>query len=272
MAVSRPLLDAVEALAGAGFAGKEWLVGGIDVAGDELGAVGVSAGDEDGGHVADVGGEAGGDEFVDRFLGGDENFAAHVSALLGGAELVLEVDRGGSAFDHSLHQLEGVEGSAESGFGVGDQRSEPVLVVLAFLVPDLVGAQQSVVDAAAELGDGIGRVEALIGIDLAGGVGVAGDLPAADVDGVESGLDHLNGLVAGHCAQSLDVGAGLHEFPKALGAEAGEGVLDVNGAAQTIDVGCRVSSLNAAPACIGIPGSGDVEAVVVRSHCRISPF
>ncbi len=226
-----------------------------------VGAVGVGAGDEDGGHVADIGGKAGGDQLLHGFLGGDQNFAAHVSALFGRAELVFEVDGGGSGFDHSLHQLEGVESSAESGFGIGDERGEPVLAVLALLVPDLVGAQQRVVDAAAELGDGVGWIEALIGIDLPGGVGVAGDLPAADVDGIESGVDHFDGLVAGHGAEGLDVRAGVHELPETLGAEAGEGVLDVDGAAQTLHVGGGVGTLNAAPACIGLPGSGDVEAV-----------
>ena len=146
-----------------------------------------------------------------------------------------------------------------------------MLAVLALLMPDLVGAQQSVINAAAELGDGVGGIEALIGINLPGGVGVSGDLPAADVDGIESGFDHFDSLVAGHCAERLDVTPGLHQFPETLGAKAGEGVLDVNGAAQPIHVRCGVGALNAAPACIGLPGFGDVEAVVVRSHCRCSP-
>ena len=180
------------------------------------------------------------------------------------------MDRGGAALNHVLHQLEGVQGAAESGFGIGHQRRQPMLAVAAFLVPDLVGAQQRVVDAAAKLRHGVGRIQALVGIDLAGGVGVAGNLPAADVDGLQSGFDHFDGLVAGHGAQGLDVGAGLHEFPEALGAEAGEAVLDMNGAAQTLYVGCRVRPFNAAPACIGFPGAGDVEAVVGSSHCRVS--
>ncbi len=217
-----------------------------------------------------VGGQTGGHQLLHRFLGGDENLAAHVSALLGRAQLVLEVDGGGAALNHVLHQLEGVQRAAESGFGIGHQGRQPMLAVAAFLVPDLVGAQQRVVDAAAQLRHRIGGVQALVGINLAGGVGVAGNLPAADVDGFQSGFDHLNGLVAGHGSEGRNVGAGLHQFPQALGAEAGEAVLDMNGAAQTLYVGCRVRPFNAAPACIGFPGTGDVEAVIGSSHCRVS--
>ena len=114
--------NTVKAFAGASLAGEEGLILGIDVAGDELGAVGVGTGDEDGGHAADIGGKARGDQLMHGFLSGDEDFAAHVSALFGGAELVLEVNGGSAGFDHSLHQLEGVEGSTESGFGVGHER------------------------------------------------------------------------------------------------------------------------------------------------------
>ena len=70
----------------------------------------------------------------------------------------------------------------------------------------------------------------------------------------------------GHCAQSLDVTAGIHELPETFGAEAGESVLDGNGAAQTVYVGCGVGTLNAVPARIGLPGLGDVGAIILRSH------
>ena len=144
-----------------------------------------------------------------------------------------------------------------------------MLSVFSLLVPDLVGTQQSIIDAAAELGDGVGGIEALVGIDLSGGVGISGDLPATDIDGVQSGFDHFDGLVAGHGAESLDVTLGIHQLPEALGAEAGKGVIDVDGAAQALHVLGGVSTLNAAPACIGLPGMGDIEAVVFGSHCRL---
>jgi hypothetical protein len=45
-----------------------------------------------------------------------------VAALLLRRELVFEVDAGRTRFDHRLHQLEGVQRSAEAGLGVGDDR------------------------------------------------------------------------------------------------------------------------------------------------------
>jgi hypothetical protein len=46
-------------------------------------------------------------------------------------------------------------------------------------------------------------------------------------------------------------------------------MLYVYGSAQPVNVGRSVGTFNAAPACIGLPGSGDIEAVIVRSHCRL---
>ena len=55
-----------------------------------------------------------------------------------------------------------------------------------------------------ELRRGVGRIEALVGIHRAGGVGVGGDLPAGEVDRLQAGPHHLHGLVAGHRAQRVD--------------------------------------------------------------------
>ena len=49
-------------------------------------------------------------------------------------------------FDHRAHQLVGVQGAAEAGLGVGDDRHQVVDPALAFGVLDLVGPAQGVVD------------------------------------------------------------------------------------------------------------------------------
>ncbi len=84
-----------------------------------------------------------------NWFGRHQHLAAHVAALLLAGELVLEVHAGGARLDHRLHQLEGVERPAEAGLGVGDDRREPVAVILALGVLDLVGAEERVVDARA---------------------------------------------------------------------------------------------------------------------------
>src|SRR5712692_5721902 len=103
----------------------------------------------------------------------------------------------GARFDHGLHQLEGVEVGAESGFGVGDERSEPVNVniIVAFGVVNLVGAHQGLIDAAHQIGHAVCGIETLVGVRLAGVVGVGGDLPAAYIDGFQSSLYLLDRLV-----------------------------------------------------------------------------
>ncbi|MMZ69134.1 hypothetical protein D1872_319150 [compost metagenome] len=55
-----------------------------------------------------------------RFLARHQHLATHVAALLDGGELIFEVHTGGARFNHPLHQLEGVQHAAETGFGIRD--------------------------------------------------------------------------------------------------------------------------------------------------------
>ncbi len=121
------------------------------------------------------------------------------------------MDAGGARLDHCLHQLEGVEVAAESGFGVGDERREPidVSIIVAFGMVNLVGAHQRLIDAAHQIGHAVGGIETLVRVHLAGVVGVGSDLPAAYIDGFQSSLDLLDGLVAGHRSERRDVGLGF---------------------------------------------------------------
>src|SRR5260370_25638819 len=113
------------------------------------------------------------------------------------------MNAGGARFDHGPHRLGGVEGADESGFGVGGGRSEPVNVVAAFGMVDLIGAHQGLIDAAHHVGHAVGWIETLVGVHLAGVVGVGGDLPAAYIDGFQSGLYLLDGLVESHLCKRL---------------------------------------------------------------------
>ena len=91
--------------------------------------------------------------------------------------------------------------AAEAGFGIGDDRREPVSLRAAFHMLDLVGALERAVDPLGQLRAGVGRVKRLVGVHRAGGVGVGRGLPAGEVDGFEAGADHLHRLVAGHRAK-----------------------------------------------------------------------
>ena len=147
-------------------------------------------------------------------------------------ELVLEVDAGGARLDIGLHDLEAVQRAAEAGLGVGDDRREPVALGAALGMLDLVGALEGAVDPAAQLRAGIGRIERLVGIHGAGGVGVGGDLPARQIDRLQAGADHLHGLVAGDGAERVDRLVVRSAVPTAVGAAAGEAVLDRDRTAQ----------------------------------------
>ena len=113
-------------------------------------------------------------------LGWNKHLATHVTALLFGSQLVLEVHAGGTGTQHPFHEFVDVQRAPEAGFGVSHDRDHPIPKHLALILGpfDLVGAAKGVVQA---LNDGryrVGRVETLVRVDLTGQVGVTGYLPA----------------------------------------------------------------------------------------------
>ena len=179
---------------------------------------------------------------------GHEHLAAHVAALLLGRELVLPVHPGSAGRDHRLHQLERVQRATEAGLGVGDDRHQVVGADGAGAVVDLVGAHQRVVDPPDDGRHRVGRVQALVRVGLAGQVGVGGDLPAGEVDGLEPAAHHLHGLVTGQRAERPGEGLGVQRLPQPLGAAAGQRVLLDDGALQPYDVLGGIAALDAGPA------------------------
>ena len=154
----------------------------------------------------------------------DQHLAAHVAALLLAGELVLEVHARGAGFDHRLHQLEGVERAAEAGLGVGDDRRELVDRRLALRRAGSGRRGGSALLMRSHHGRHAVDRDTGSGRDTsARRVGVGRDLPAAEVDGLQTGLDHLHGLVAGEAPERGDVGLGVQQAPEPLGAAAAPG-------------------------------------------------
>ena len=86
-----------------------------------------------------------------------------------------------------------------------------------------------------------------------GEVGVAGDLPARQIDRLEAGLDLLHRLVAGQRAERVDERLLLQIAPQLLRAQPRERVLDVHRAAQAHDVLGVIGPFHALPARIRLP-------------------
>src|SRR5215469_3302963 len=197
-----------------------------------------------------------------------------MAAFFRGGKLILEVHAGGPGFNHRLHQFKRVQIAAKTGFGVRDHRRQPVLSILALGVVNLIRAQERLVDTAHEARDAVGRIEALVRVHLPGEIRVGSDLPAADVDRLQSCFDLLNGLVAGRRAESRDVRLAVEQAPKPLRAEARESVFDRDRAAETLDVFGTVRPDDSLPAGIGPPpalpsvGGG----LRCRGHASLSLF
>ena len=177
-------------------------------------------------------------ELVLELAGGDEHLAAHVTALLLGSQLVLEVDACRTGPQHPLHQLVDVQGAAEAGLGVGHDRNHPIpehhAVVLGPL--DLVGTTKGVVEALHDGRHRVDRVEALVRVHLTSQVGVAGHLPTGEVQRREATLDVLDGLATGHRSEGVHVVRLVHLAPEHLGAMAGDRALREERASQPDDV------------------------------------
>jgi hypothetical protein len=160
---------------------------------------------------------------------------------------------GGAGFQHVQHQLVGVEHAAETSLGVGHDRHQPIDVVVALGVVDLVGAAQGVVDATHHVGYRVGGVQRLVRIHRAGGIGVRRHLPTRQVDGLQASLHLLHRLVAGQRAQRVDEGLRVQRAPQALGAAARQRMLYVHGAPQAHHVGRGVRTHDVLPAQVVLP-------------------
>ncbi len=84
-----------------GGAQDERLVALVAAAVEQVGRLGVGAGDDDAGHAHDVELEAGGVEALDLLVLGDQHLAALVAALLGAGLLVLDVVAGHAGLDEA---------------------------------------------------------------------------------------------------------------------------------------------------------------------------
>ena len=254
-------LEAIEAFRRP-LAGDELVVALVDIRRDELGALRVGSREHKGRRAADVGGETRRDQVALMRRGRDQHLAAHVAALLFRRELVLEVDAGRARLDVGLHDLERIERSAEACFRVGHDRHEPVDLGATFGMLDLVGALEGTVDAAAEFRTRVGRIEALVRIHRARGIGVGGDLPAGEIDRGQTGARLLHRLVAGDGAERIDVGLRLQRFPEPVRALLGQRVLDLHGAAQPFDLRRAVGTADSLKTAL----RGGNELLKVPSH------
>ncbi len=245
----------------------------VDIGGDEVGRFGVGARDQQRRHAHHVGRETRRDQLGHRFARRHQHLAAHVAALLHRRELVLEVHAGGAGVDHRLHQFEGVQHAAKAGLRIGNDRREVVDVagvvrVLAFHPLDLVGARERIVDAANHRRHRVGGIQRLVRIHLAGDIGVARDLPARQVDGLEAGLHLLHRLVAGQRAERVHERLVVDQSPQLFGTALGQRVFNLHRAAQAHDVLGGVAALDALPARVFVPLF--LQALSLEFTCRHS--
>jgi hypothetical protein len=180
------------------------------------------------------------------------------------------VNSGRPGLDQRLRQLVGVKDAAEAGLGIGDDRRHPVGRVVPLRMSDLIRPLESLVDAANDGRHTVGRIQALVRIHLPCQVRVGGDLPAREVDRLESGLDLLHRLIAGQRAERGNAVLRSEEIPEPAGSAFGQAVPNREGVTQPQDVLGGVGPPNPVPAFLSLPGlleSAGVEVSVF--HVRL---
>ena len=242
----------------------------VDVAREQAGAVGIGPRDQQRVHPADIGREPRRDELGDELACGYEDLAAQMAALFDGRKLIFEVHAGGARRDHQLHELVGIEHAAESRLCVRDQRYIPIDRMVAVHVVDLIGAPQRVLNAHQQIRHAVGWIETLVGIHGQRTIRVRRDLPAADVDRLETGPHLLDRLIARDGGQHRDVGLFAHELPEAGRAVGRERVLNRQRAAQAVDIFGRVAARDPLPAPIAPPAHIELRDELALTHTALA--
>src|SRR6266487_5770068 len=112
----------------------------VDITCDQVRTIRVRTRDEDRGHAHYVGSESCRNQLLNEFLCWDQHLPAHVSAFFCRSKLILEVNSGGTRFDHCLHQLKRIEITAEASLCICDDRCKPENIAAPFSSRNLVGA------------------------------------------------------------------------------------------------------------------------------------
>ena len=164
----------------------------------KMSAVGIRARHDQRWNAHHIGRQPGRHQLLNRLGGRHQDFSTQMSALLRRRKLVFEVNAGRARFNHALHQLKRVQGSAESSFRIGNQRRKPGFSGshFSFRMMHLVRALQRVINPPAEIRNAVRGIQTLIGIHRARIIRVGSDLPSTDVDRLQPGLHLLHRLVA----------------------------------------------------------------------------
>ena len=101
---------------------------------------------------------------------------------------------------------------------------------------DLVGAAQRVVDPPDDIGHRVHGIEGLVRIHLGRGIGIRGDLPARQINGLEPGFHLLHGLVAGQRPKGRQKRLGREQLPQPCGAQFCQRVPDAKRTGQAFDI------------------------------------
>src|SRR5262249_54267736 len=142
-------------------------------------------------------------------------------------QLVFEVNACRASFNHGLHQLKDVEWTTEACICIGNNGGKPVGIPLAFRPLDLVSTLQCLVDSLDHVRNAVGGIETLVRAHLCCRIRICCHLPATEVDGHQTSLDLLDGLVSSQGTQGCYVLIRLQKIPQTPGTQTCQCMLDL---------------------------------------------
>ena len=194
-----------------------------------------------------------------------------MSTLFDGRQLIFKVDTTGARINHGLHQFERIQDTTKPSFSIGHDRHKIVHISGTTGALDLVCPLESIVDPSHNRGHRIDRVKRLIWIHGITQIGICSDLPARQINRLNTGFNLLDCLTTRQSAQGRDKILGVNPVPQFLSTEPSQRILDLDRPLESHHIRSCVITLDVLPAGVFRPVLLDrFSSIQPRFHIFIS--
>ena len=194
-----------------------------------------------------------------------------MSTLLDGRQLIFKVDTTGARINHGLHQLERIQDATKTSFSVGHDGHKIVHISGTTGALDLICPLESIVDPSHNRGHRIDWVKRLIRIHGVTQIGICSNLPARQINRLDTGFNLLDCLTPRQSTQGRDKILGVNPTPQFLSTESRQRILDLDRPLESDHIGSCVIPLDVLPTWVFCPVLLDrFSSIRPRFHIFIS--
>ena len=194
-----------------------------------------------------------------------------MSTLLDGRQLIFKVDTTGARINHGLHQFECIQDATKTSFSVGHDGHKIVHISGTTGALDLICPLESIVDPSHNRGHRIDWVKRLIRIHGVTQIGICSNLPARQINRLDTGFNLLDCLTPRQSTQGRDKILGVNPTPQFLSTESRQRILDLDRPLESDHIGSCVIPLDVLPTWVFCPVLLDrFSSIRPRFHIFIS--